>query len=61
MTETKKGTGVRPGIPMTEEELKEWKKSFSDIEESINSLMEEDNGDNARPDSRPLCEESGEE
>lgn len=23
------------GIPMTEEELKEWQKAFSDIEESI--------------------------
>ena len=59
MTETKKGTGVRPGIPMTEEELKEWKKSFSDIEESINRLMGEDNGVNAGLDSRPLCETNG--
>ena len=57
MTETKKGTGVRPGIPMTEEELKEWKKTFSDIEESINNLMGEDCGNNVGPDSRPLCEE----
>ena len=58
MTETKKGTGVRPGIPMTDEELKEWKKSFSDIEESINSLMGEDNGNNAGTNCRPLCEEN---
>ena len=61
MTATKSERKGRPGIPMTDEELKEWKKSFSDIEESINSLMGEDNGNNAGTDSRPLCEESGEE
>ena len=26
---------VRSGIPMSEEELEDWKKAFSDIEESI--------------------------
>lgn len=61
MTETKKRNNTRPGIPMSEEELKEWKKSFSDIEESINNLMGEDNGDYVRPDSRPLCKENGKE
>jgi hypothetical protein len=28
-------TKVRKGIPMSEEELAEWQKAFSDIEESI--------------------------
>lgn len=28
----------RPGIPMTEEELAEWKQAFIDIEESIDGL-----------------------
>lgn len=28
-------TKVREGIPMSEEELAEWQKAFSDIEESI--------------------------
>ena len=28
------------GIPMTEEELEDWKKAFSDIEESIALVME---------------------
>ena len=28
------------GIPMTEEELEDWKKAFSDIEESIELVME---------------------
>lgn len=59
MTETKKGTSVRPGIPMSEEELKEWKKTFSDIQESIDKVMGEDNGNNAGQDSRPLCETNG--
>ena len=35
-------TSVRPGEPMSEEELKEWKKSFSDIQESIDALYAED-------------------
>ena len=33
---------VRHGLPMSEEELREWKKSFSDIQESIEALYEED-------------------
>lgn len=28
-------TKVREGVPMLEEELAEWQKAFSDIEESI--------------------------
>ena len=28
------------GIPMTEEELADWKKAFSDIEESIELVYE---------------------
>ena len=28
------------GRPLTEEELKEWKKAFEDIEESIKALEE---------------------
>ena len=28
------------GMPMTEEELEDWKKAFSDIEESIELVME---------------------
>ena len=58
MSGTKKGTGVRPGIPMSEDALREWKKTFSDIEESINNLYEgEDREHNAGRDCRPLCEE----
>lgn len=29
---------ARPGLPMTEEELAEWKQAFIDIEESIEKL-----------------------
>lgn len=29
---------ARPGLPMTEEELNEWKQAFIDIEESIEQL-----------------------
>ena len=58
MTETKQKGSTRPGIPMSEEELKEWIKTFSDIEESINNLMGEDCGNDIRPDSRPLCEKN---
>ena len=29
---------TRPGLPMTEEELAEWKQAFIDIEESIEQL-----------------------
>lgn len=39
MTETKKEKHYRPGIPMSEEELKEWKKTFTDIQESIDNVM----------------------
>jgi hypothetical protein len=28
----------RPGIPMSEEALKEWQKAFTDIEESIEEM-----------------------
>lgn len=31
----------REGIPMTEESLKEWQKSFTDIEESIEAIYSE--------------------
>ena len=30
---------VRSGIPMSEEELKEWQQSFIDIDESIELVM----------------------
>jgi hypothetical protein len=34
---------TRPGLPMTEEALKEWKQAFIDIEESIEKLdLQED-------------------
>lgn len=29
---------TRPGIPMTEEEVKEWQQAFIDIEESIEMM-----------------------
>ena len=29
---------TRKGIPMAEEELKEWQKAFTDIEESIEAI-----------------------
>ena len=40
----------RPGIPMTEEEKAEWKKAFTDIEESIKEmdLREEQQNPNAK-------------
>lgn len=34
----------RSGIPMTEEELKEWEKAFTDIEESIEALYNDKQG-----------------
>ena len=40
--ETKK-TEVRSGIPMNEEELKEWQQSFQDIEDSIQYCKEHKN------------------
>lgn len=42
MTETKKEIKTRPGIPMSEEELQEWKKTFTDIEENIKALYEQE-------------------
>lgn len=41
---------ARPGIPMTEEEQAEWKKAFTDIEESIEEmdLREEKENPNAK-------------
>lgn len=57
MTETKRETPYRSGIPMSEEELKEWKKTFSDIQESIDSLYEGGESGNAGADCRPSCEE----
>ena len=41
MTEEKKEYEKWQGRPMSEEELNEWKKSFSDIEESIEALYNE--------------------
>ena len=41
MTEEKKENEKWQGVPMSEEELNEWKKSFSDIEESIEALYNE--------------------
>lgn len=56
MTATKRETSYRPGIPMSEEELSEWKKTFTDIQESIDNLKDEDNGRNVRQNSRENCE-----
>ena len=56
MTATKKETSYRPGIPMSEEELSEWKKTFTDIQESIDNLEDKDNGRNVRQNSRKSCE-----
>ena len=41
---------TRPGLPMTEEELEEWKQAFIDIEESIEQmdLREEQTNPNAK-------------
>ena len=61
MTVTKQERKSRPGIPMSEEELKEWKKTFTDIQENIDSLMGEENGRYARPDSRQICKADCEE
>lgn len=56
MTATKRETSYRPGIPMSEEELSEWKKTFTDIQESIDNFEDEDNGRNVRQNSRKSCE-----
>ena len=37
---------TRPGLPMSEEELTEWKQAFIDIEESINNLDLQEEKDN---------------
>jgi hypothetical protein len=42
MKEEKKTRNVRHGLPASEEELREWKKSFTDIQESIKALYERD-------------------
>ena len=39
---------------MSEEELKEWKKTFTDIQESIDNLYRGDNGNDVGQDSRPI-------
>ena len=41
MNENKAESDVRGGIPMSEEELKEWRQSFDDIQESIDKVMAE--------------------
>lgn len=41
MSEDKAKSDVRGGIPMSEEELKEWRQSFDDIQESIDKVMAE--------------------
>lgn len=58
--ETKRERPYRSGIPMSEDELKEWKQKFVDIQESIDRVMsEEDNGNKtAGHNSRTLCKES---
>lgn len=40
MNENETKSDVRKGIPMSEEELKEWRQSFDDIQESIDLVME---------------------
>lgn len=42
MKEEKKTRNVRPGLQASEEELREWKKSFTDIQEGIKALYERD-------------------
>lgn len=41
---------TRPGLPMTENEVKEWQQAFKDIEESIEEmdLREEKQNPNAK-------------
>lgn len=38
----KTNTNKREGIPMTEEEIKDWQQSFIDIEESIKELYSQE-------------------
>ena len=40
MKENEQKRNVPSGIPMSEEELKEWKQSFENILESINDVLE---------------------
>lgn len=40
MKENEQKRNVRSGVPMSEEELKEWKQSFENILESINDVLE---------------------
>jgi hypothetical protein len=62
MTETKQKPNVRPGLPMSEEELKEWKKTFTDIQESIDRIMAgEDNDNDTRRNGRQICKTDCEE
>lgn len=43
MAEKEKKESInREGLPMSEESYQEWQKAFTDIEEAINSLYEED-------------------
>lgn len=58
MTTEKKGSHYPPGIPMSEEELREWKKTFTDIQENIDNIMGETDGRHLGKDCRPLCKES---
>lgn len=39
----------REGIPMTEEEIKDWQQAFIDIEESIKGLNNERKGSKKSP------------
>ena len=41
MTDKKNEQSVREGLPMSEEELQEWKQSFENIQESIDKVMAE--------------------
>lgn len=45
----KEESKVREGIPMTEEEIKDWQQAFIDIEESIANIDKE-NKDGKRRD-----------
>ena len=60
MTKTKNGTSYRPGIPASEEELREWKKSFTDIQESIDNLYREEENEPDGRNSRKVRKESSE-
>lgn len=57
MKEGKNERPVREGIPMNESELKEWRQTFIDIQESIDKVMEEgeDFGRPVKKDSKKIC------